>query len=406
MFVIGCHRSGTSLLASIISHCLGEKRTGDLDAVVDNPRGFFESSRLREFNDNILKQCGFSWDRPPLQPLAWSFGDRIQHLIPARVLFADYTTHNTWVDKDPRLSISYGAFLHILLKPTPLAFSLRHPWAVARSLEVRDGMDQEKGLMLWLLYNRHASRYLKANDLIIHYENLLPNNGNASGDSSLKAIEQFLQQHLSANSFRASAVNNSYKNIHSLIDPNLQRSSSKELDKTKLASYCEELYKQLTESKNALNSENLYSIFDPLPGWIIDKYDQIMASGYPSLEYLRQSTYNQALAAPAADPAAEVNEKLEAANKQINEFIESQEKDRNLIAQQQQELLELKLEAASCKQQEIDSAERIKDLEYKISVLREYLNQLHKTLSWKVTAPLRWLRRGFKFKTTNPLEHN
>ena len=392
MFVIGCHRSGTSLLASIISHCLGEKRTGDLDAVVDNPRGFFESSRLREFNDNILKKCGFSWDRPPLQPLAWSFGDRIQHLIPARVLFADYATQNNWVDKDPRLSISYGAFLHVLLKPTPLAFSLRHPWAVARSLQVRDGMDQERGLMLWLLYNRHASRYLKANDLIIHYENLLPNNGNASGDSSLKAIEQFLQQHLSASSFRASAINNSHKNIHSLIDPNLQRSSSKELDKTKLASYCEEIYKQLTDNKNALNSESLYSIFDPLPGWIIDKYDQVMATGAPSLEYLRQFTYNQALAAPAADPPTEVNE-----------FIENQEKDSILIAQQQQELLELKLEAASCKQQEIGSAERIKDLEYKISVLREYLNQLHKTLSWKVTAPLRWLRRGFKSKATNPI---
>ena len=392
MFVIGCHRSGTSLLASIISHCLGEKRTGDLDAVVDNPRGFFESSRLREFNDNILKKCGFSWDRPPLQPLAWSFGDRIQHLIPARVLFADYATQNNWVDKDPRLSISYGAFLHILLKPTPLAFSLRHPWAVARSLQVRDGMDQERGLMLWLLYNRHASRYLKANDLIIHYENLLPNNGNASGASSLKAIEQFLQQHLSASSFQASAINNSHKNIHSLIDPNLQRSSSKELDRTKLAIYCEEIYKQLTDNKNALNSESLYSIFDPLPGWIIDKYDQVMATGAPSLEYLRQFTYNQALAAPAADPPTEVNE-----------FIENQEKDSILIAQQQQELLELKLEVASCKQHEIDSVERIKDLEYKISVLREYLNQIHKTLSWKVTAPLRWLRRGFKSKATNPI---
>ena len=93
-----------------------------------------------------------------------------------------------------------------------------------------------------------------------------------------------------------------------------------------------------------------------------------MATGAPSLEYPRQFTHNQALAAPPA----EVNEKLEAANKQINEYIENQEKDSILIAQQQQELLELKLEVASCKQHKIDSVERIKDLEYKISVLREY----------------------------------
>ena len=75
----------------------------------------------------------------------------------------------------------------------------------------------------------------------------------------------------------------------------------------------------------------MHSIFDPLPGWIIDKYDQIMATGAPSLECLRQFTHNQALAAPPA----EVHEKLEAANKQINEYIENQEKDSILIAQQQ-----------------------------------------------------------------------
>ena len=78
----------------------------------------------------------------------------------------------------------------------------------------------------------------------------------------------------------------------------------------------------------------MHSIFDPLPGWIIDKYDQIMATGAPSLECLRQFTHNQALAAPPA----EVNEKLEAANKQINGLIENQEQNHILIVQQQQDL--------------------------------------------------------------------
>ena len=50
VFVTGCHRSGTSLLASLMHGLVtGEDprhRRGDLDLKLENPLGFFESQRL------------------------------------------------------------------------------------------------------------------------------------------------------------------------------------------------------------------------------------------------------------------------------------------------------------------------------------------------------------------------
>ena len=72
VFVTGCHRSGTSLLASLMHGLVTGKdprqRHGDLALKLENPLGFFESERLVETNDALLKVLG-CWDRPPLLPL-------------------------------------------------------------------------------------------------------------------------------------------------------------------------------------------------------------------------------------------------------------------------------------------------------------------------------------------------
>ena len=75
VFVTGCHRSGTSLLASLMHGLVtGEdprQRRGDLELKLENPLGFFESERLVEINDVLLEELGCHWDRPPLLPACW-----------------------------------------------------------------------------------------------------------------------------------------------------------------------------------------------------------------------------------------------------------------------------------------------------------------------------------------------
>ena len=60
MFVTGCHRSGTSLLASLLHGLVTgqdpRQRRGDLK--LREPLGFFESERLVEINDSLLEFVG------------------------------------------------------------------------------------------------------------------------------------------------------------------------------------------------------------------------------------------------------------------------------------------------------------------------------------------------------------
>jgi hypothetical protein len=414
MFVTGCHRSGTSLVASIISHCLGETRKGDLDAVVDNPRGYFESTRLRQFNDNLLKQCGYSWDKPPLQPLEWTSGERIRLLVPARAQFADYAINSHWVDKDPRLCLTYGAFLHILLKPVPLALALRHPWAVARSLQVRDGMDPEKGLLLWLLYNRQASRHLGANDLVIHYEDLLPSDGSPPRAHALGGLEQFLQQHMPANQALPWGAQELHAQIRSRIAPELQRSKADDLSDSPLAQHCQEIHQQLINNSSCPSPEAVRAVFDPLPGWIIDQYEEVMAVGLPSLEFLRQFAYEQALQAPEVAPETETladlrekliaavkiadqrYEDLQAANEHSRQLVEAQTNDHLLIADQRAANEKISIEVEDLRLSNQDLYLKIEELHKEAQDLSQHIDQLQHSFSWKLTTPLRWLRQTWK----------
>jgi hypothetical protein len=62
LFILGPHRSGTSLLASAI-HTLGVSLGSRLiEHNEDNPKGFFEDEEIVHFNDRLLRRMSLSWD--------------------------------------------------------------------------------------------------------------------------------------------------------------------------------------------------------------------------------------------------------------------------------------------------------------------------------------------------------
>ena len=174
MFVVGCHRSGTSYLSGLLSDSVGCQRPSDLDRTVDNPRGYFESTLLRPFNDQLLDAAGYAWDRPPLTPVHWSQGRYLLQAIRRKSDFEGYALTESWVDKDPRLALTRPLYEHLLLKRVPCVFILRNPLDVARSLWLRDGFSMEKGLLIWFLYNRGcALGYQSDIDQLVSYESVL-----------------------------------------------------------------------------------------------------------------------------------------------------------------------------------------------------------------------------------------
>ncbi|TCD58136.1 hypothetical protein [Synechococcus sp. BS55D] len=177
MFVTGCHRSGTSLLASLMHGLVCAEdpaaRSGDLEVKLENPLGFFESQRLVEVNEELLARLGRSWETPPLLPARWDQPPLLDALQPLRSRLSAYALEQAWVDKDPRLCLTFPAYLHILLRRVPLVVALRDPLAVATSLHARNGFSLNRGLVIWLLYNHHIASQLSAEDLLVPYESLL-----------------------------------------------------------------------------------------------------------------------------------------------------------------------------------------------------------------------------------------
>ncbi|WP_413441522.1 hypothetical protein [Synechococcus sp. MIT S1220] len=192
MFVTGCHRSGTSLLASLVRGLLDRDAPAgeELPPALDNPRGFQESKPLNQLNNRLLELAGCRWDRPPLLPPDWSSAPFFQELFDARDRFASLALKRDWVEKNPRLCITAGAMEHLLLRRVPMLAVLREPQAVAVSLFRRNGMPLEQGLMLWFLYNHHLAASLQPDDLVLSFRDL-----KAAGDVLQGCLAAFLKQH-------------------------------------------------------------------------------------------------------------------------------------------------------------------------------------------------------------------
>lgn len=156
----GMHRSGTSLVARIIS-LLGVS-LGSADDLLgpgdDNRAGYFENRAIKTFADVVLAHLGGSWDRPPRLEPGWerdpSLGalrDEGQTIL--RDAFGDEVALGHRVGfKDPRASI----LLPFWRTVAPIDHSVvlvRHPGEVAASLAARRfAVEPDVAASLWLRY--------------------------------------------------------------------------------------------------------------------------------------------------------------------------------------------------------------------------------------------------------------
>lgn len=173
-----------------------------LPAALDNPDGFFESQLIVDINNHLLSLVGGDWHRPPLIAPNWADPELLAAYRHWRSRLKSYALSDTWVDKDPRLCITFPAYLHLLLCRPPLAAVVREPLAVAASLYARDGFSIEAGLSLWFLYNHHLAYSLQPDDLLLTYSSLL---GLASGQARPYVLEAFAAflAHLQSSSLSA-----------------------------------------------------------------------------------------------------------------------------------------------------------------------------------------------------------
>ena len=264
MFVTGCHRSGTSLLASVLRALINQEssESSELASKLDNPRGFQESIALNQLNNQLLDLAGSRWDQPPLLPLDWSAPVFFDVLFKAREDFASLSLQQTWIEKNPRFCITGPAMEHLLLRRVPYAVSLRAPAAVAVSLFRRNGISFQRGLLIWFLYNYHLASFLQPQDLLVTYESLL--------EDQTGAVHERCCGFLSSNGAEPDA--SSYRVFSQIAERPLNRAGQGSFDLSGcspvLLNCCGELFQICLEAEG--NVEVFKSTFSYFPAPILE----------------------------------------------------------------------------------------------------------------------------------------
>lgn len=175
------HRSGTSALAGVLNKLGCVLPNALMEASSANVKGFFESTAVRELNDEILASAGSSWDdflpfNPHWldSPIAGVFLTRATDLLEQ-----DFGTAPLFVLKDPRICRMVPFWTRVLeelgCNVRPI-LTVRNPNEVVRSLRQKKGFTGPLSQMVWLRHvldaeaqTRLMLRYNTSYELLIRH---------------------------------------------------------------------------------------------------------------------------------------------------------------------------------------------------------------------------------------------
>ncbi len=165
---------------SRVINLLGAELGGNLMAAAgDNERGFWEHEGAVSIHEELLTRLGHRWcDGTPL-PDGWMETEAAKQaqMQIATLIDLDFLSQPLWAIKDPRMSLLFPLWLPLLkergMQPHCIV-AWRNPAEVAASLEKRDGMALEPALLCWLAYTieslEHALNFPHA---VLAYDSLL-----------------------------------------------------------------------------------------------------------------------------------------------------------------------------------------------------------------------------------------
>jgi len=166
ILVVGMHRSGTSALAGVLNLLgvyLGSKL---MEANFANEKGYFENNKLYKINEALLFECHSFWDDPFYHEKKL---ENIKNFNNLKITIKKEFEHSKiFAIKDPRLAVLFPIYKKVLKEldiDIKVILPYRHPIEVASSLNSRDKISIEKGMLLWgnhfLLAEKHTLDYAR-----------------------------------------------------------------------------------------------------------------------------------------------------------------------------------------------------------------------------------------------------
>jgi GT2 family glycosyltransferase len=176
IIVLGMHRSGTSVVAGLVS-ILGAYTGSDLmKPSNDNPKGYFENNKFVLFNEKIFLENGGAWEDYNFTLREMPTEKFNKYVLLAKKIIQDELKYaKKIVIKDPRMCVLFPIWeqaLNELRIKIKIVFVYRSPVEVAFSLKKRDDNDLsiQQGLMLWSHYFFLSEKYSRNHErFFVHY---------------------------------------------------------------------------------------------------------------------------------------------------------------------------------------------------------------------------------------------
>jgi len=245
------HRSGTSLITSILRNCglfIGKDINLMESNQYDNPKGYWEFLEIVDFTEELLKELGGSWNDPsPFYDRNLFNNMEPQAIQAKKILKPLIQNHQIWGWKDPRITITVP-FWKKIFPNLKLIICLRNPLEVAYSLSKRiiSHVNFQRGVKLWRDYYQILSNNLNLLSdqqiFVIHYESIMKH-----PDEEIERLCKFIG---------LSPAKNDMENAKDLINPSLYRG----LLPSDLLYKFEDLPSRITELYNYFNEKSKYNI--------------------------------------------------------------------------------------------------------------------------------------------------
>lgn len=159
VFILGCHRSGTSVIAGLLYKACGVSMGELMPPTEDNPMGYFEALGVVNAHRDLLGQMERDWTCPPstFQP----------GLLDLTALEEQVKIHadlpGVWAMKDPRSVFLLDAWKHLGVGRVRLVAVVRPLPDTVRSIEKRDHIRQDRAETI---VEAHLRRLVEIADLL------------------------------------------------------------------------------------------------------------------------------------------------------------------------------------------------------------------------------------------------
>ena len=175
VIVAGMHRSGTSMVTSVLVACGWQTHGSLLPADPGNRRGYFEDGRIHNLHKNLLESYQTTWDDGPrLRELRTSSLSLAPYEQTVNNVVAAFRANGPWIWNNPRATLFLEAWSE-RFPEAQFVICVRSPGAVVDSvwrrgsrLGIKAAMPfyrsrrTARGLSLWHSYNLMAYRFARS----------------------------------------------------------------------------------------------------------------------------------------------------------------------------------------------------------------------------------------------------